>query len=188
MKTNHDNRITQALVRKLFAYDPATGDFILKPRPKSWFSADHIWKTWNTKNAGKRPSSTATSGSRYITYQTVSLFGRNYRLHRLIFLYMTGRWPSTEIDHLDGNGLNNRWANLAEVSRRGNAQNLPLFRNNTSGRMGVYRTRRKWHARVTFHQRIIRLGTYPTFAAACAARAVAERKFGFSPFHGRKTK
>lgn len=82
-------------------------------------------------------------------YLTLTIDGKSYLLHRLIWFYMTGLWPS-EIDHIDQNKLNNRWVNLREVTRSENSLNHPLRTDNTSGVAGVtfHSETGKWRARV----------------------------------------
>ncbi|WP_428999737.1 HNH endonuclease signature motif containing protein [Stenotrophomonas maltophilia] len=46
-----------------------------------------------------------------------------YRQHRLAWLYMTGQWPSGEIDHINHDRSDNRWHNLRDVSHQANQQN-----------------------------------------------------------------
>ena len=43
-----------------------------------------------------------------------------YLAHRLAWLYVTGSWPSQDIDHIDGDPTNNRFANLREVTHQEN--------------------------------------------------------------------
>jgi hypothetical protein len=50
---------------------------------------------------------------------------------------MTGKWPELEVDHINRIRDDNRWCNLRDVSRAINAQNMPLYKNNTSGHTGV---------------------------------------------------
>lgn len=46
----------------------------------------------------------------------------NLQFHRVVWLLCHGRWP-TQIDHIDGNPLNNRVENLREVSQSENDAN-----------------------------------------------------------------
>jgi hypothetical protein len=58
--------LTQTVVRELLAYDPATGTLTWKRRDRRWFSSDRIWRSWNTKHAGKI-AFTARDTSGYLT-------------------------------------------------------------------------------------------------------------------------
>lgn len=53
----------------------------------------------------------------YVNGEVMCLF-----YHRVVWLLCHGRWP-TQIDHIDGNPLNNRVENLREVSRSENDAN-----------------------------------------------------------------
>jgi len=72
------------------------------------------------------------SGNGYII---INLLGVNYQAHRLAFLYMIGRMPKQCVDHINGNGEDNRWCNLREATRREN--NLNRIVPSTSGEKGV---------------------------------------------------
>lgn len=68
------------------------------------------------------------------------------KLHRIII----GDTPGLQIDHIDGDGLNNRRGNLRLATHSQNMQNRPLFKNNKSGFKGVsYRKDSKcWRAEI----------------------------------------
>jgi hypothetical protein len=46
------------------------------------------------------------------TYRYITIDGECYRADHLAWLYMTGTWPPGEIEHIDGDNSNDRWANL----------------------------------------------------------------------------
>lgn len=73
-------------------------------------------------------------------------FGERVRMHRLIIDCPEGM----EIDHIDGNGLNNQKSNLRVCTRLENIHNIGKNRKNTSGYKGVYldNKRQKWFAKV----------------------------------------
>ena len=50
---------------------------------------------------------------------------------------MTGDWPVHEVDHINGNRLDNRWANLRQVTRGQNNRNARSY-GKTSKYNGVY--------------------------------------------------
>ncbi|WP_446719173.1 HNH endonuclease signature motif containing protein [Halocynthiibacter sp. C4] len=108
------------------------------------------------------------------------------RAHRVIWAMFYGRWPAKDIDHINGDRTDNRISNLRHVSRAENARNSSRSSANTSGRTGVYKVKKsgKWNARIRVDGRFINLGFFKEFEAACAARAVAESKYGFSARHG----
>jgi hypothetical protein len=66
-----------------------------------------------------------------------ALTGVLYREHRLAWLYMTGEWPTHEIDHINGDRVDNRFCNLREATASENRWNSRKRVNNTSGYKGV---------------------------------------------------
>lgn len=82
-----------------------------------------------------------------------------------------------EVDHRDGDGLNNRRENLRLATTLQNRLNTGLQRNNKSGRVGVYVHANKWRAHISNNGRLIHLGTFDTVEEAAAVREAAEAKF-----------
>ena len=61
-------------------------------------------------------------------YRIIGIDNLDYRCGRLAWFYMLGRWPVFEIDHIDGNSLNDIWDNLRDVTRKENCKNSMKFR------------------------------------------------------------
>lgn len=103
-----------------------------------------------------------------------------YYAHRLIWKMMTGEDPSDQIDHRDGDRLNNRWLNLRDANNGKNLANSKLREDNTSGFKGVvFRKRNKfspWCANITVNKTLHYLGSYATQEAAGAARDAAAKR------------
>jgi hypothetical protein len=76
-----------------------------------------------------------------------------------------------EVDHINGNGLDNRRCNLRLASGRQNKMNMPMYRNNKSGHKGVtwHRHVEKWRATIRVNDKYRHLGYFDT--AEEAARA-----------------
>lgn len=110
--------------------------------------------------------------------------------HRIAWLLFYGEWPENIIDHIDGDGLNNRIKNLADKTYSGNSRNQKIRKNNKSGVMGVRfnetkRGKPKWEARICVDGKKKRLGFFDTFDEAILARKDAENKYGYHANHGR---
>ena len=96
-------------------------------------------------------------------------------LHRLIMEAPVGM----EVDHIDGDPLNNRRANLRLVTHAENHQNRPrLNSNNRSGFRGVSRDvqSEKYRARLVVHGKEIYLGVFDTPEEAAGVAAGGRRK------------
>ena len=114
-----DHTVTAAALRAALHYNPDTGVFTWRPR-----EPESVYGWWNGRYAGKPAGHLKPPGSGRARYRAIHLYGRDYLAHRIAWLYMTGRWPSGDIDHVDGDGLNYRIANLREASRSENLRKL----------------------------------------------------------------
>lgn len=86
-----------------------------------------------------------------------------------------------EVDHINGNGLDNRRSNLRPCTRGENSRNLKKRSDNTSGYKGVCWTndRKKWIAQIQFNGKHWRIGRFNNkIDAALAYDRVAKEKFG----------
>lgn len=104
-------------------------------------------------------------------YFQVSVFGRTYGAHNVIWCMVTGEWPNSEMDHRDGNKLNNRWDNLRLANSSQNQCNRRKSKSNTSGFKGVYwnKRHRKWRAKIGVFGKQKYLGFFKTPEAAFEA-------------------
>jgi hypothetical protein len=154
--------LTQDVLRESLQYDQATGEFVwLKANPRA-----HI-------NAGRVAGFRTPRG-----YVQIMLWSKRYYAHRLAWLYMTGRWPSKLVDHINGCRDDNRWANLREATYRVNQENKRRAnKNNLSGLLGVIT-----HSPIRFSARIkaagknIHLGSFSSAHEAHAAYVAAKRR------------
>jgi hypothetical protein len=90
--------------------------------------------------------------------------------------FLTG-WPL--VDHIDGDGLNNRRSNLRPATHIQNLQNQRRRSNNTSGHKGVSwdAPRGKWLARIQVDGARRYLGIFDTAEAAALAYDAAAREY-----------
>lgn len=140
--------------------------------------------TWKVKRPGPKTAIGMEAGSvkHDGRYRSLVLFHKRYYTHRVIWELMAGPIPAGLcIDHIDGNGLNNRWVNLRVTTLSENQRNRRLSKNSRTGVMGVFHHKNGFA--VTCAQEYV--GHFKTIAAATAARKQAEAIAGFHPTHGR---
>ena len=115
-------------------------------------------------------------------YRSVSIGGKRYLVHRIIFLYHFGYMPEHGVDHIDRNPKNNQINNLREVSQSCNMRNSRTRKDNSSTVRGVYWCTQvhKWYARITVGGRTISLGFHECLIECAALRLAAEQCFGWS--------
>lgn len=92
---------------------------------------------------------------------------------RITYLHIVIMRPPKgfRVDHIDGNGLNCRRANLRVCSHAENLQNRPKSRNNTAGYKGVCwnKAARKWQAQILANGKKTYLGLHLTPEEAAIA-------------------
>ena len=160
----------------LFSYNPLTGVILWKIKP-------HI-----KVNVGTVAGCVALMGRDKKPYSLISYKQKIYRSHH-IALALSGVTvpPGMVVDHIDGDGTNNKLANLRVVSIATNNLNKKLGKNNKTGLLGVYfyKNRNKWRASINKSGKSYFLGHFNTLLDACCKRKSAEIGMGFHANHGR---
>ena len=175
-------KVTAAEARALLIYDGATGLLTWRRRPRHMFTTTQKCNTWNTRYSGKAAGCVSSATG----YLVMSIHDRRELVHRVIWLIVTGEWPSDQIDHQDHCRTNNGWANLRAVSHAENGRNQRLHRTNKSGAHGVSQRSDtgRWTARIRVGGKTKNLGCFGTASEAAVARRAAEASAAFHPSHG----
>lgn len=157
---NRRNTLKATRLRKLLSYDPVTGIFI------------RLIQTSNRIKVGD-----VAGGKNALGYIQISVDGEMLLGHRLAWLYMTGKWPASLIDHKNMIRHDNRWCNIREATKSLNMQNQrqPSSRN-LAGFLGVSTRRYGFSAHIQIEKKIIYLGTYRTAERAHQAYVEGKRK------------
>lgn len=145
--------LTLDRLRELLDYDPCTGVFTRKVA------------------INKYPANAPAGGPNMKGYWSVTVDGRRYLAHVLAWFFMVGEWPPHEVDHRDGDGLNNRWLNLRSATHKQNLEN----RKRAGCGVTWDAKRGKWVAQIKHQYRRVFLGRFQDKQDAIAARQTAER-------------
>jgi hypothetical protein len=133
----HNSILDQEYLRLQYWYDPVTGQMISRrtSKPVGWLEDGYIYLTVKNKD---------------------------YRLHRLIWMYLHNCWPTDMIDHINGIKTDNRLCNLRQVTAKQNAENRNKI-NAISGLKGVVPAHNgRWKSQIGHKGKVIYLGTYDT--------------------------
>ena len=165
--------LTQAELKSRLHYNPDTGKF-------SWrYCADRS-AAWNRRYAGKQAGTLMRDRGQKVFYVLINISGKVRRAHRLAWFYVHGEWPDGQIDHINGDGIDNRIANLRVATPSINAFNRRgLEERNTSGHTGVnwYRRYLKWRAFIKHNGKFKNLGYFDSLEDAVTARKAAEQEY-----------
>jgi hypothetical protein len=117
--------------------------------------------------------------NRHTSYRRFYFGNVTLRAHQVAWLLFHGSWPDGEIDHRDGDGLNNRIANLRCGTRTQNQRNQRLHAKNKTGVRGVCLCKRtgRWQSHIGVGGKRLFIGRFETIEAAAAARKEAELKY-----------
>ena len=136
--------MTQKDIKATFDYNPDTGVC--------------TWKEYRLKAAPGEPID-----ERYVYsdgYIVISFKGKAQMLHRLIWVWMTGEWPENQIDHLNGDKMDNRWENLRDVTQYQNLCNKSAYAKESPEPPGVTKKGNKWVAILTVNKTQMKLGSF----------------------------
>lgn len=151
--------VTQAHLKSVLNYDPATGEF-----------------RWSVSRPGVRLGELCGRINQH-GYREIGVDGGLHQAHRLAFLYMTGTFPEQGVDHINGDRADNRWCNLRPANQSQNMANVGLRKTNTSGVSGVVwdSDRSMWRAQLRVNGKKTNLGRFHSMEEAKEAVDAAAR-------------
>jgi hypothetical protein len=129
----------------------------------------------NTKAIGDNVGYIAKSG-----YITTKIKNKSYLLHRLIYLMHYNYLPE-QIDHIDGNPVNNLIENLRDVTGSQNCMNKKLSKINTSGYKNIHFIKKinKYRVQIKVKGKPLSFGCYEDVELAdLVAQEVRDKYFG----------
>ena len=131
---------------------------------------------FNSRFGGKEAGDVKSNGYKY-----VGLNGKRYLVHHIVYAMHHGEWPSEQIDHIDGNRINNKIENLRIAPQSINAKNQKLRENNKTGCMGVsLLPGGSWRVRIGSKH----IGCFKDFELAEMVYHETKLKMGYSEDHG----
>jgi len=152
--------VTQDRLKELLDYNSETGIF-----------------TWKVNRGGKKKGSIA--GATSLGYRNIMIDSISYQAHRLAWLYVYGKWPERDLDHINLERDDNRISNLRDVSDSENKQNQKMYKTNTSGYKGVHWSKydNKWRASICHNYKNHYLGTFDNPLDASKAYLEGAKKY-----------
>lgn len=157
-------------------FEEKDGRLFWKHRPREHFGRDRIYRAFNTRFSAKESGSCRWNVNAFRV--SVHVLGVHIYRSSVIWAFHNNRWPDGEIDHKDGNTLNDAIGNLRHATKSQNQGNRRLSRNSSTGHKGVYKaaTPGKWIAKIGFHGKKRHLGTFDSRELACEAYMVAAKQ------------
>jgi hypothetical protein len=103
------------ILNNALRYDPATGQF--------W------WRNPGRKRRMHEPAGSRTAAG----FTLISVAGYRFLGHRLAWMLTHKAWPTSNLEHINGDRTDNRIENLREVTRSEAVHNTGMWDSNTSG-------------------------------------------------------
>ena len=158
LQTTKEALLSQAKLKELLHYDPETGEFTRLVRvsnQKAGVTAGYL------NNRG---------------YIQIKVDGKLYSAHRLAWLYVHGKFPDNDIDHINRVKDDNRIVNLRDVTCSQNQWNTVARRNGLKG-VTYHKRDRRWQAVITTNKKKKYLDYFDTELDAHEAYCRAADKY-----------
>jgi hypothetical protein len=107
-------------------------------------------------------------------YRSLMIDGKQYKVHRVIFYMHYGYFPK-EVDHINGNRIDNRIENLRGCTRSENMRNK--IGTSKTGFKGVYNNHKGFMATIKVNGKKIYLGTFKFAEEASGAYDKAAKQY-----------
>lgn len=119
----------------------------------------------------------AVLNGRVIRYAQRSInFGAGNIRHLMMHRVLIGADPDKQVDHIDGDGLNNRRSNLRQCTGAENTRNRRMKSGVTNPYKGICFKHGRWTSEISIEGRQRHLGRFDTPEEAHAAYAAAARE------------
>jgi hypothetical protein len=157
--------LTADYVKYLLDYDRETGIF--------------TWKKIMASGRIKPGSIAGGRGQGRDQYTIITINKKRYKAHRLAWLIEHNEWPKQSLDHINGDGFDNRIANLRLCSFSENKANSARYKNNKTGFKGVFWNKKlnKFTASLRVNGKGIFLGVFPSKEEAAQAYLNAAQQY-----------
>ena len=136
-------------------------------------SSGLVWRVNRGKNFIKGKETGYPDGKGYLRF---TFRYRKYKNSRVIYFLNTGIDPEEkQVDHIDGDILNNKIYNLRLATNKQNSHNRKKSKANTSGVTGVCwdKRRNKYMSNIICNSKLLGLGRFDDFSEAVAVRIAA---------------
>ena len=145
--------LSQKRLKEVLSYDKNTGIFV-------WINP-----------TSRRVKKNSIANNKNHGYVSIAIDNKRYRAHHLAWLYVYGKMPSKNIDHINGVRDDNRICNLREATQQENLYNIGLSKHNTSGYKGVHFHKKtgKWRAVASVNNYPKHIGLFETALEASLA-------------------
>lgn len=153
-------------IKEVLRYDPETGDF---------------WWRVNQNPRARKGQIAGTIRKGINQYRQIKLDNVFYLAHRMAWWIVYNEAPDT-IDHINGNGLDNRISNLRSVTSSQNMQNHHnRLKNKTGLPPGTHVQRKRFSSQLTANGKYFYLGSFDTPGAAHEAYMDARKRHHDAP-------
>ena len=163
-------KVPAETLKEYLAYNPETGVI-----------------SWKKKRHGRGCQIGAEAGTVSVArggcaYRVITLLQKKLYAHRVAWILAGKALPDDLcIDHIDGDGQNNKLANLRLVTLSDNQRNSRAPKNNSTGHMNIRHHKGGIMVQVAGKH----IGFFHSIDDAITARDKAHKDMGFHPNHGR---